>query len=180
MNRISKIAAVVTTAGLGLSAATGVASAASTTHGGANKTDVAFLKSNEQVNLTEITLAKIVLKRSEGYHAKMLARKTMADHQKAMASDKKIAQQDNITLPTKPNATQAAGAKELSTASRVALTYFKLQIAGHKTSIDQTKNEVANGHRYNIQAYAHYTYLPVAKHHLMMTRKDLTNFYANH
>lgn len=76
--------------------------------------------------------------------------------------------------------TQAAGAKKLSTADKVALTYFELQVAGHKTSIKQTKNEIANGNRYNIQSYAHYMYLPVAKHHLMMTEKDLKNFYAKH
>lgn len=174
MNRTSKIsAAVLAACGLSLTGAT--TAGASPTHASdrLTKSDTAFLKSNEQVNLAEITLGKIVLRRSDGPHARELARVTIRDHRKAEQEVKSVARKDGVVLPTAPNAAQQKVAAALrAVPSHVALTYFRDQVAGHKTSIAATKSELKNGSKRNVLRYAR-AYLPVAQMHLRMSETDL-------
>lgn len=171
MNRTTK-AAVALAASIGLSVAgASVADAAPAAHP-LNSTDRAFLKSNEQVNLAEITLGSIVLRRSKGPRAVALAHMTVSDHRKARTAVKAVAKKDHVALPTTPNAQQRAAAAKERSARRPALTYFKLQVAGHQQSIAQTKYEIKHGSRPNVVAYARY-YLPVAQMHLRMAKADL-------
>ncbi|WP_375485406.1 DUF4142 domain-containing protein [uncultured Jatrophihabitans sp.] len=171
MNRTTR-AAVAVAATIGLSVAGAAAADAAPSAKKLNSADRAFLKSNEQVNLAEITLGHIVLRRSNGPRADMLAHMTISDHRAAMKKVKAVAKKDGVTLPTRPNAQQRAAAAKEKSARRPALTYFKLQVAGHKQSIAQTKYEIKHGSRPNVVAYARY-YLPVAQKHLRMAEADL-------
>ena len=144
-----------------------------------NAADIAFLKSNEQVNLAEISLAKIELKRSHTEHGRELAHVTMRDHLAAQKKVKAVAKADGVTLPTTPNAAQLKLAAQLKTAPRVNYRYFVDQVAGHKTSIAQTKSELKSGSKSNVLHYARY-YLPVAQMHLTMSKNDLARWHRYH
>ena len=166
---IRMVAALAAAAGLSL---TGVVAAQAAPAARLNASDIAFLKSNEQVNLAEIALGGIVLQRSHGPRARELARMTIRDHRKAMAANKDVARKDGVRLPTQPSAAQRKTAAALRTAKRPALTYFQDQVAGHKTSIAQTKAEIKHGSKPDVVRYAKY-YLPIAQMHLRMSERDL-------
>ena len=173
MNRIVKVATTAAAA-IGI-AATGVSvaqPAGAPAPQALNGTDANFLRTNEQVNLAEITLAAIELKRATGPAAINLARKTGADHLVTRAVNIKLSGEIGVSLPTKPNAMQQQVAAFLSTAVRVNQQYFVAQIAGHKQSIASTKYEIQHGIRPRVVAYAK-AYLPIATMHLEMAEHDL-------
>ena len=173
MNRTIKLASSLI-ACTGIAVAGASAAGASTTS--AHKLsagDRAFMKSNEQVNLAELALGKIALKRASGPRARMLAHMTISDHKKARAALEAVAEKDGVTLPTEPNAQQQKAAALLAGVSpHVALAYFKIQVPGHRTSIKQTEHELKDGSKHNVLKYAAY-YLPVAQKHLRMAKEDL-------
>lgn len=181
MNRTSTVAvSVVAAAGIAVTGATaaGASPAAPSSHK-LNTADRTFITANEQTNLAEMALGKIVLKRATGPRARMLAHMTIADHAKAQAALKIVAKKDGVTLPTKPNAVQLKTAAYLEKVSpHVALAYFKAQVAGHKLSVHQTKVELKKGSKNNVQKYAAY-YLPVAEHHNQMSKADLAELTNN-
>jgi len=177
MNRIIK--AATTAVAAASIAATGVTLAqpsnAATTHNGV---DAKFLRSNEQVNLAEVTLAAIELKRATGPAAIKLAKVTGSDHVLAGKLNMQLSKKLGISLPTKPNAMQQQVAAHLKKAVRVNQQYFVAQVQGHKMSIAATKFEIANGIRPRVVAYAK-VYLKIAEMHLMMAEKDLANWNSN-
>jgi putative membrane protein len=137
--------------------------------------DVTYLKSNEQVNLAEITIGTIALKRATTATARSVATMTISDHQKAMTKVKALAAAEKVTLPTAPNAlqqSQAATLKSIAT-SKFDLTYLQYQVAGHNLSIAATNTEISGGSDAKTVAYAKF-YLPVATMHLKMARAGVT------
>jgi putative membrane protein len=140
-----------------------------------SKADVSFLRSNEQVNLAEISLGTIAVKRSSGKYALDLAKQTIGDHKKARKANEAVAKATDITLPTSPNSMQLATAASLDGVRAVAHHYFAEQIKGHRLSIAQTKAEIANGTSPAVVKYAKY-YLPVAEMHLAMSLRDLKRY----
>ena len=140
-----------------------------------NGVDANWLRSNEQTNLAEITVAGIELKRATGPAAIALAKVTRDDHLKAQALNKGLSKQIGLTLPTKPNAMQQQTAAHLQSAIRVNQQYFVAQIQGHKLSIAATKNEIEHGIRPRVVGYAK-AYLPIATMHLEMSQRALADW----
>lgn len=134
--------------------------------------DAQFLVSNTQTDLAEITLARIVLARTDDPTARDLARVTKHDHQVALGKARTVARHAGVTLPDQPNAMQQAAAAELESSTDVPKDYFTVQIAGHEESIAGTQAEIANGTRSAVVTYAT-GYLPVAQMHLQMAQQDL-------
>ena len=149
-------------------AALGVASPASAAP---TAQDSAFVMSNEQVNLAEITIGNIALQRASSTSARDLATKTISDHQAAKAKLTTLAAAEHITLPTAPNAQQQSQAATLKSVSATTfdLTYLQIQVAGHQMSIAATNTEISTGSDAAVVAYAKY-YLPVATMHLSMAQ----------
>ncbi len=175
MNRTIMSTAVLATA-TGLIIGTAVApTAADAAPSKISRADARFLRSNEQVNLAEISLGSIALHRSTGRYAVQLARTTTADHRSAMKANRSVARANDVTLPTTPNKLQLATAVSLQGVRQVAHHYFAEQIKGHRLSIAQTKVEIANGKSAAVVKYARY-YLPVAQMHLAMSLRDLHRY----
>jgi putative membrane protein len=176
VHSITKAAtAVLVGATIALTGATAASAAPShpSHHPRLNRTDIAFLKSNEQVNLAEITIGHFVVRHANGADARELARVTIRDHRMARSEVRMVAAKDNIRLPQQPNAMQQKVARQLRSAYPcLGYDYFKAQIMGHKQSIAQTKHEIRAGSRPNVIRYAK-AYLPVAEMHLRMARQDL-------
>jgi putative membrane protein len=137
--------------------------------------DTTFLKSNEQVNLAEITIGTIALQRATTTTARSVATVTISDHKKAMAKVKALAAAEHITLPTAPNALQQSQAATLKTvaSAKFDLTYLQFQVAGHNLSIAATNTEISGGSDSKTVAYARF-YLPVAAMHLKMARAGVS------
>jgi putative membrane protein len=178
VNRITtRTAVLLSTTGLALGAVV-TALPANAAPAKPSKADAAFLKSNEQVNLAEISLGTIAAERSTGKYALKLASQTVGDHKKAEKANKAVAKATGIDLPSTPNQLQLATAKSLSGVDKVAHHYFAEQIKGHRLSIAQTKAEIANGTSAAVVKYAKY-YLPVAEMHLKMSLTDLKRYNAS-
>lgn len=129
------------------------------------------MKSNEQVNLAEITIGKLALQRAKSAAARSLATKTISDHEAAKTKLTALAATEHVTLPSAPNATQQSQAATLKSVSagKFDLTYLQIQVAGHNLSIAATNTEISTGSDAPTVAYAKY-YLPVATMHLKMAR----------
>ena len=142
--------------------------------------DVSFLKSNEQVNLAEITIGTLALQRATSSTARSVATRTVSDHQKAKAKVTALATAEHVTLPTAPNAAQQAQAASLKTVptSKFDLMYLQIQVAGHNLSIAATNTEISAGSDARTVAYARY-YLPVATMHLKMARDGVAALGGN-
>lgn len=136
--------------------------------------DSNYAKSNEQVNLAEITIGNIALQRASSQAVRDLATKTIADHQTAQTKLKAVATKEGVTLPTAPNAQQQAQAATLKSvaADQFDVQYLQIQVAGHQLSIAATNTEIAGGKDAAIVSYAK-GYLPVATMHLTMSQQDL-------
>jgi putative membrane protein len=152
-------------------AAAPAASAATTPSG----QDTLFLKSNEQVNLAEITIGQLALQRATTQSARSVATQTVSDHQKAKAKLTALAASVHVSLPTVPNAQQQAQAATLKTVatSKFDVAYLQIQVAGHQMSIAATNKEIVDGSNASVIAYANY-YLPVATMHLAMAQAGLS------
>jgi putative membrane protein len=170
------VAVGVTAPAVANAATTSPASPASATR--VSALDRQFLRANEQTNLAELTLARIIMNKSGNPHAKALARVTMRQHVKARTLARKVAKQYNVTLPSEPNAQQRQAAAEVQSSKRKAYTYFKVQIVGHRESIASTRKEIKSGTNSNVISYAK-TYLPLAQMHLKMAQQDLHRLERN-
>jgi putative membrane protein len=133
--------------------------------------DKTFLMQNQQTNLAEISLGKVVAERTTNEAVKALANHVVEDHQMVSQQNMDLAKRLGVTLPTEPNATQKAMAQSVMAKSGTAfdMAYAKGEVEGHTTSISQTKAEMSSGTNADVKAFAT-DYLPKAQEHLDQAR----------
>jgi putative membrane protein len=170
-------AAFALTAALGTSSAViaaGTAQAATTAPAAARPSaqDVTWMKDNAHTDYAEIALGKLAMAKSHNADLLTVAKKTMTDHEAALAKLKAVAKEEGVTLPAQPNAEQRATAAKLMTfpVAKFNLNWDTNQILGHKLSIAHTDTEISKGSATTVVGFAKY-YLPVAKMHLAMAEK---------
>jgi putative membrane protein len=169
-SRTIRLAAVAAVVG-GLSLFSGGAALADT-----GDQDAAYVVSNGQTNLAEITIGQLALDRSSDDDVLMLAKMTYDDHTAALAKLTDLAEAQGYDLPDAPSPKQQADAAALKAADdgEFDLLYAQVQVAGHQLSIANTEAEIANGSDPEVVAYAQW-YLPVAQHHLEMALDTLVS-----
>jgi putative membrane protein len=148
-------------------------SGAARASGSASGQDKAFMTSNAQTNLAEISAAKLALaKAGQEWHD--LASKILHDHQTAQKELHQAARSTGFTLPSRPNATQLAQAKRLQAMGSAGFVaaFLQAQANGHRLSIKNTQAEIRNGSDPAVVAYAK-KYLPVAESHLAMVNQAI-------
>ncbi|HEU5267400.1 MAG TPA: DUF4142 domain-containing protein [Jatrophihabitans sp.] len=136
--------------------------------------DKTFMTTNAQTNLAELSAAKLALSRSESAEVRTFATEMQKDHQKAQSELTTAARSAGFTLPTRPSTMLLAQADQLAKAPAATFdqTYLQLQARDHRTSIENTKREIADGTDPAIVSYAK-TYLPVAQMHLGMANQAI-------
>ncbi len=136
--------------------------------------DKSFMTTNAQTNLAELATARLALSRSKSTAVRMFATAMTKDHRQAQTELAAAARAAGFTLPTRPSTAQLAQADKLAKAPAPAFDdeYLQLQAQGHKTSIENTKKEIADGTDPDVVAYAK-TYLPVAQMHLGMANRAI-------
>jgi len=136
--------------------------------------DTAYITSNGQTSLAEITIGELALERAKNESTRELAQMTLVDHQAALAKLQTVAGQLGVPVPTEPNADQKKDAATLESVDDAAfdLTYAQIQVAGHQKSIAGTNQEITSGSDPAVIAYAK-DYLPVATMHLEMAQDAL-------
>jgi putative membrane protein len=134
--------------------------------------DVHWMRSNARTDLAEITLGKLALAKSHRPGVRQVAIVTLKDHEAVLAKLRVLAKREHVKLPARPNASQRKDARKLESLSgrKFNLAWDKVEIAGHKLSIKQTRKETAQGSAPPVAHFAR-RYLPVAKMHLRMAER---------
>ena len=176
LRRLLSVTLVLT--GAATSATTAVASAAlaAPAHRAdtASAQDAAFITSNAQSTLAEISRGQLGAQSVQDPATKQLAAVTLADHTKLQAELAAAAAADGITLPTAPNAVQLATAQQLAATSPQAfdLAYAQTELMGHQLAIAAATTETTSGSAANVKSYAA-GYVPIATGHRDMAEAEV-------
>ncbi len=171
MRKTVTAAALAGMFGLASVAVAGTASAATPS---LSAQDRAFMQSNQQSNLAEITIGQLALRRAQYPATRELAAKTLGDHQVLSARLSALAGQYGVSLPTAPNPTQQQLAATLQAvpASGFDRTYDAGQVSSHQTALAGTNAELMSGSSSAVRSYATF-YTQLATPHLTMAAADL-------
>jgi putative membrane protein len=133
--------------------------------------DKSFLKGQQETNLAEISLGKIVIERATSAEVKALAEKLVADHTAVSELNKTLSSKLGIDMPEQPSAAQQATADKIKAQSGAAFdaAYVAAQVEGHTKSVASAQKEISSGSHPEVKAFAT-EYLPKAQMHLEHTK----------
>ena len=96
----------------------------------------------------------------------------VTDHSQANQELQAIAKQQNLTLPTRPDAASAATEQRLQSSSGSAFdsAYARDMVEDHQQDVADFQKEASSGQDPAPKAFAQ-KYLPVLQHHLQMAQQ---------
>ena len=157
-------------------AVTGVLVAGSSTgwaQAAPSEQDKTFMQGQQETNLAEISLGKVVMERAASAEVRALAAELVKAHDAVMQENMAISERLGIALPTAPSAKQQAMASHVQSLSGAAFdtAYVDGQVDGHKTSVASAEKEISSGSHADVKAFAT-GYLPKAQEHLRLAAAD--------
>lgn len=144
---------------------------------GADKEDQQFVKSAGTIDVAEIKLGKLAEQRASTEQVKKYAERLILDHTNMNKSLKKIATQENVTLPDQLDKKHQEMEEHLTTLKGPEFdkSFVKHMISGHEAAIKKFESEAKNGQDPEVKAWAE-KWLPTLREHLELARdcaKDL-------
>jgi putative membrane protein len=141
--------------------------------------DTTFMKAQQETNLAEISLGKVVMERAASADVRTLAGELVKGHEAVMQENMALSQRLGIEMPQAPNAKQQAMAEHVKSLSGAAFdkAYVDGQVEGHTTSVAAAEKEIATGAHPDVKAFAT-GYLPKAQNHLRMAQTLQTQLQA--
>jgi putative membrane protein len=132
-----------------------------------NDQDKTFLKGQQETNIAEVALGKIVIERATSDKVRELATTLVADHQKVLELNKALSTKLGLPVPEEPSAEQKAAAEKIKAQTGTAFdqAFVAAQVEGHTKSISKAQAEIASGSHPEVKAFAT-DYLPKAQMHL--------------
>lgn len=129
--------------------------------------DKTFLKGQQETNIAEVALGKIVIERATSDKVRELATMLVADHQKVLELNKALHTKLGLTAPEEPSAEQKATAEKIKAQTGAAFdeAFVAAQVEGHTKSISKAQAEISSGSHPDVKAFAT-DYLPKAQSHL--------------
>jgi putative membrane protein len=129
--------------------------------------DKTFLKGQQETNLVEVALGKVVIERASSETVRTLATDLVADHQKVMELNRALTTKLGLTVPEAPSAEQQAMAEKVKALSGAAFdaAYVTAQVEGHTKSVSSAQKEISTGSHPDVKAFAT-NYQPKAQMHL--------------
>jgi putative membrane protein len=136
-----------------------------------NEQDKTFLKAQQETNLAEVSLGKIVMERATSEKVRELATKLVSDHQQVLELNRTLTSKLGLALPEQPSAEQQATAEKIKKLSGAAFdgAYVAAQVEGHTKSVAAAQKEISSGSHPEVKAFAT-EYLPKAQMHLQHTQ----------
>jgi putative membrane protein len=134
--------------------------------------DKTFLKGQQETNLAEVALGRVVIDRATSDTVKELATKLVADHQQVLELNKALHTKLGLTAPEQPSAEQMAKGEEIKSKSGAAFdaAFVAAQVEGHTKSISSAQKEISSGSHPDVKAFAT-DYLPKAQMHLQHSQQ---------
>ena len=132
-----------------------------------NDQDKTFLKGQQETNIAEVTLGKVVIERATSPKVRELATMLVSDHEKVLELNRALSSKLGLPIPDQPSAEQQATAEKIKAQTGAAFdaAYVTAQVEGHTKSISKAQAEIASGSHPEVKAFAT-EYVPKAQMHL--------------
>jgi putative membrane protein len=119
----------------------------------------------------EVSLGQLATKNGASPQVRQFGQQMVTDHTKANQELQAIAKQQNVTLPTKPDAASMATEQRLqaTTGGAFDAAYARDMVEDHQKDIADFQKEATSGQDPALKAFAE-KYLPVLQHHLQLAQ----------
>lgn len=133
--------------------------------------DKEFMQKAANGGLAEVQLAQLAQQRASAAQVRQFASRMATDHGQANTELQQIAEQANVTLPTKPTGKEASTAQRLSglNGSSFDQAYAQAMLNDHQEDVALFRKEASSGKDPALKAFAQKT-LPVLQRHLQMAQ----------
>ncbi len=140
--------------------------------GTVNDQDKTFLKGQQETNIAEVALGKVVIERATSEKVRELATMLVSDHQKVMELNRALSTKLGLPIPEEPSAEQQASAEKIKAQTGAAFdaAYVAAQVEGHTKSISKAQSEISSGSHPDVKAFAT-EYVPKAQSHLQHSQE---------
>ena len=121
--------------------------------------------------LAEVALGQLAIENAGSPAVRQFGQQMVTDHTQANQELMQIGQQENLNLPTKPDATDVATEQRLRPTKGQAFdtTYMHDMVQDHEKDIAEFRQEATSGKDPALKAFAE-KYLPVLQRHLQMAQ----------
>ncbi len=129
--------------------------------------DQTFANAAASGGLAEVQLGRLAQQRGATDQVRQYGQEIVADHTKANDELKRIAKEQNITLPTEPTSAQAQTYTTVESLRGLAFDkrFAEVMISDHQDTIATFQNEASSGQDPALKTFAQNT-LPTLQHHL--------------
>jgi putative membrane protein len=120
----------------------------------------------------EVVLGRLATEKAGSQQVRQFGQQMVTDHTQANQELQAIAKQQNLTLPTKPDAKSTATEQRLQNSSGAAFdaAYSRDMVQDHQQDVADFQKEASSGQDPAMKAFAQ-KYLPVLQHHLQMAQQ---------
>jgi putative membrane protein len=128
--------------------------------------DTAFMNAVAMDGMAEVELGRMAAQKAKDPEVKQFAQRMVADHSKAAAELKQLANNKNVTLPADINSEQKADMDRLSklTGANFDREYMSLMSAAHDKAVEAFEAETRDGSDSDVKTWAT-KILPTLKEH---------------
>lgn len=154
-----------------------MSSKSATNNGASSKSaDKMFVKKAAEGGLAEVELGQLATQKASSDDVKKFGQRMVDDHTKANDQLKQVAAQENITLPTEPNAKDKATKARLEKLSgeQFDRAYMKDMVTDHRKDVADFARESKSGKNEAVKNFAQQT-LPTLREHLQQAEKIAPN-----
>lgn len=122
-----------------------------------------FVKKLAQEDMSEIRLAHLALKRSSNPQVRNYAQRILSADPSMEQGAKKIAEKDNVTVPTSPSPRQQTECDRLAALSgkRFDRAYMNYEARKQKADLDLVRHEISAASNAQLKAFARNEETPV-------------------
>jgi len=130
-----------------------------------------FVQKAASGGMAEVQAAELAQQRAGSPQVKQFASRMITDHTQANTELQQIAQQQNITMPTKPAAKEASAEQRLRGLNGAAFdkAYVQHELQDHQQTVALFQQQARSGQDPELKAFAQKT-LPVLQQHLQMVQ----------
>jgi putative membrane protein len=120
----------------------------------------------------EVVLGRLATEKAGSEQVRQFGQQMVTDHSQANQELQVIGKQQNLTLPTKPDAASTATEQRLQASSGTTFdsAYARDMVQDHQQDVADFQKEASSGQDPALKAFAQ-KYLPVLQHHLQMAQQ---------
>lgn len=120
----------------------------------------------------EVVLGRLATEKAGSEQVRQFGQQMVTDHSQANQELQAIGKQQNLTLPTKPDAASTATEQRLQASSGTTFdsAYARDMVQDHQQDVADFQKEASSGQDPALKAFAQ-KYLPVLQRHLQMAQQ---------